>query len=127
MSNALLVAQLLGPIYLTIAIGMFVSQDYYKKMYEEMLKSRMMMYVGGIMAFLIGLLILRVHNVWTADWTVVVTIIGWLALLKGVCLLVIPQKFLGWNAWVKNAKGLLVAEILAFLLGIGLTYVGYFM
>lgn len=127
MSYALLVAQLMGPLYLAIGIGMFVSSDHYKKMYDEVLKNPSMLYFGGLVAFVAGLLVLRVHAEWTSNWTVVITLIGWLALLKGVFLLIIPQQFVRWKKWVLSENGMLTSKLIVLILGVGLTYFGYFM
>ena len=32
------------------------------------------------------------HNVWTADWRVVITILGWLAVITGAIRIVCPQQ-----------------------------------
>jgi len=127
MAYALLVAQLMGPLYLAVGIGMFVSSDHYKKMYDEVMKNRSMLYFSGLIATVAGLLILRVHSEWTSDWTVVITLIGWLALLKGVFLLIIPQQFVGWNKWVLSENGMMISKLIVLILGAGLTYFGYFM
>lgn len=122
-----MVAQILGPVYLSVGVGMLVSCDHYKKMYEEVMKSKTMMYFGGLVAMVVGVAILRVHSMWMSDWTVVVTLIGWLATLKGLFLLVIPEKFLSWNKWVLSSNGMMFAKVVALLLGLGLTYAGYMM
>lgn len=127
MNTSMMIAQLLGPIYLAIGVGMLVNCDHYKKMYDEVMKSKGMMYLGGVGALLVGLLILRVHGMWMSDWSVVITIIGWLATLKGLGLLIIPQQFLGWNKWVLSSQGMMVAKVLVWVLGLGLTYAGYVM
>lgn len=41
-------------------------------------------YLSGVLLFVAGLAIVRAHNVWVPDWTVLVTLTGWLALLVGL-------------------------------------------
>jgi len=38
----------------------------------------------GYITFLLGLVTVILHNVWVFDWRVVVTILGWITLLKGI-------------------------------------------
>jgi hypothetical protein len=42
-------------------------------------------YLSGVLMFVGGLAIVRAHNSWARDWTVLVTLSGWFALLLGLC------------------------------------------
>lgn len=127
MSDALLVVQLLGPLYLAIAVGMFVSPDHYKKMYDEIMKSRTMWYFSGLIAFFVGFLILRTVGMWASGWMAFVSFIGWAALLKGACLLVIPDQFIEWNSWVKKANGMMWVKLIVLVFALIVMYLGYVM
>jgi 1,4-dihydroxy-2-naphthoate octaprenyltransferase len=37
----------------------------------------------GMFALLAGLAIVNVHNLWVSDWRVIITILGWLAIVRG--------------------------------------------
>ena len=41
-------------------------------------------YLSGVLMFVAGLAIVRAHNRWRANWTVLVTLAGWFALDLGV-------------------------------------------
>jgi uncharacterized membrane protein HdeD (DUF308 family) len=41
-------------------------------------------YLSGVLMFVAGLAIVRVHNVWVRDWTALVTLAGWFFLLLGM-------------------------------------------
>ncbi len=65
-----------------------------KAFFEEMsrlLKNTGFSFTMGLLAFLTGAAAVSVHNVWAADWRVFVTLVGWLALLKGVFKLFFPR------------------------------------
>ena len=47
----------------------------------------------GLYAFLSGLFIVLLHNVWATDVRVIVTLIGWLALTVGVLFLLVPETY----------------------------------
>lgn len=95
MHESILLAKFLGPIYLAVGVGLLTSPAHYQKMYKDFLKSEALIYLGGIMALVIGLLILTMHNVWMKDWRVLITLIGWGGTIKGVGLLAAPEWFLG--------------------------------
>src|SRR5580765_4571160 len=41
-------------------------------------------YLSGVLMFVAGLAIVRAHNLWVRNWTVLVTLIGWFLLLLGL-------------------------------------------
>lgn len=41
-------------------------------------------YQAGMLAFVAGLAIVRVHNRWTARWPVLVTLVGWFGVIAGL-------------------------------------------
>ncbi|MBN3455798.1 hypothetical protein [Mycolicibacterium sp.] len=45
----------------------------------------------GYLSLFLGLISVLLHNVWTMDWHVLITIFGWLALLKGIIVIAWPE------------------------------------
>ena len=41
-------------------------------------------YLSGVLMFVAGLAIVRAHNHWVRDWTVLVTLSGWFSLVLGL-------------------------------------------
>lgn len=50
-----------------------------------------MMLLTGYLALIGGIAHILLYNVWSAHWTVIVTLIGWLALVKGIVRLAAPK------------------------------------
>jgi len=46
----------------------------------------------GYITFLLGLATVVAHNVWVKDWPVVVTILGWITLFKGIEKIAFPER-----------------------------------
>jgi uncharacterized membrane protein len=82
MENAVMIAKIIWPIIGLVTLGMFITPAMYQKANAEFLKSNVWMYVGGMMATLVGILILGSYRIWAADWTVVITLFGYVSLLK---------------------------------------------
>ena len=49
-----------------------------------------LIFVSGILLLVAGLAIVRVHNVWSGGWRVVVTVLGWLAVISGILRMLLP-------------------------------------
>lgn len=45
----------------------------------------------GYLSLFLGLISVLLHNVWTMDWHVLITIFGWMALLKGIIVIAWPE------------------------------------
>jgi hypothetical protein len=50
-----------------------------------------------------GVLMVMGHNLWVADWRVLVTITGWATLLKSVALLLAPRLTTAYAGWSEIA------------------------
>lgn len=101
METSILIAQIFGLVYLSISVGIIFSKKYYQKALASMLDNTGLMYLGGLMALVAGFFIVKEHNIWSNDWTVLVTIFGWLALIKGILLLAAPQFVDTFRSWYK--------------------------
>lgn len=76
-----------------------------------------------ILTLVLGLAIIAGHNIWVADWPVVVTLFGWILVAKSTMFLLFPQVigiFTDWPdrfmvTWIR-AGGLLLALLGAILI-----------
>lgn len=46
----------------------------------------------GYITFLLGLVTVVLHNIWVMDWTVTITILGWVTLFKGIEKIAFPDR-----------------------------------
>jgi uncharacterized membrane protein len=126
MQTSRFLAQLIGPVLLLIGIGMLANRASYRTMAQEFLKSRALIYIAGLLALVPGLAIVLTHNVWAADWRLVITLLGWLAVIGGVFRIVFPQEVtkIGTRVIAKDAT-MLVGGAVTLALGALLSFFGY--
>ncbi|MCD6471294.1 hypothetical protein J7K86_02075 [bacterium] len=80
----------------------------------------------GWLALILGLFTVILHNVWTADWRVVITIFGWLSLIKGIARMGFPELPQKAASTFKNKPALMqVLLIICVLLGAWLIWMSY--
>ena len=127
MDNSIFLAKLIGPIFLVIGLGLLTSQAVYRDAAEEVLKSRALLYLSGLIALTAGLAIVLTHNVWEFRWPVIITLIGWLALLRGVARIVVPQQVtdLASKILARSPHLLTVSGAIVLILGAVLAWMGY--
>ncbi|MCK4888046.1 MAG: DUF2065 family protein [Planctomycetes bacterium] len=119
--------QFIGLIYLAVGVGILLNPQYYKKMFADFKTSTAVMYIGGIFAFAIGFLLIIFHNIWVKDISVIITIVGWMALLKGISILVLPKLMMKTMDIFINVKATTLRIMAACIIVAGalLTYVGF--
>ena len=91
MATSIFIARLIGPIALLAGLALVFNRAAYRAMTEEFLRSHGLIVLAGVMTLAAGLAIVLTHNVWTADWRVVITILGWLFVISGIVRMALPQ------------------------------------
>ena len=119
MENSFLLARILGAYMVIVAIGFVFNPKFYQSITEDFFKNTALIYLGGVFALIIGLLIVLFHNVWVADWQVIITIFGWLGLIKGAWLIIFPNS-IGKVTQIYQKKPALLRVHLIIMLLIGL-------
>ena len=126
MESSIFLARLLGPYCIIVALGILLNLKTYRKVMEDFFKNPALVYISGVMALLFGLLVVLFHNVWAAEWTVIITVFGWLGLIKGIWLIVFPNRLAKiTEAFLRRVDFLVVHLLIILLLGIFLSCVGY--
>lgn len=88
------------------------------------LKDEKFLIVSSFLAIIVGLLNVLFHNIWEANYKIVITLIGWLALLIGLSLFIFPKRTVTWLEFI-NIKFVQVIYTLLFFVGIYLLNMGY--
>ena len=118
--------QIFSVVYLAIGVGMVISPDFYKKMFADFVENTAILYIGGIMALVVGLLIVMFHNTWTKGLSVIITVIGWIALIKGILILVLPKAMISLTkAIVERPNFIKVESVIVIIIGLFFSFLGF--
>jgi hypothetical protein len=90
MTTSRTIAGLIGPTLVALAAATVLNLGYFPALVEGVSRDPALVLVSGILMFVAGLAIVRIHNRWASGWPVVVTVIGWLALLGGLARMLFP-------------------------------------
>jgi hypothetical protein len=123
MENSVMIAQVLGLVYLSVGIGMLASPAHYDKLLSEFENNASLVYLGGIIALVVGYVILQMNSAWEGSYVGAITLIGWIACVKGVLLLAKPDLVLGQMAFWKKQRTLMQVVVIA--LGAVFAYYGF--
>ena len=127
MATSILIAKLMGPVVLVAAIAMMANPEDLLEMARDFLKQRALIFVTGVLAMLGGLAVVNTHNIWIADWPVIITLFGWAMTIGGAIRMALPSvvKSIG-GAMIENPVMPRVAGAVWAIIGAFLVYKGYF-
>lgn len=125
MELSILIAKITSVLYLSAALGAVFSRDYYRKLLDDLFKNAALTYLMGFIAVILGFLIVNFHNTWNKDWTVLITILGWLAMLKGVLIIACPRFVQGYSKPIFEGRGLRLFPFIAAFVGLLFGYFGF--
>jgi len=127
MPTSIFLAKLIGPLFLAIGVGLVGNAAVYRKFAEEALASLALIYLTGLLAMTAGVAIVLSHNVWTLDWRVLITLLGWLAAIGGALRIVMPQGTQKFGRRIlKHPHGMTIAAVIWLAVGAVLCFFGYF-
>ena len=82
--------------------------------------------MSGIASLLAGLAMLNAYAAWTADWRVVVTVVGWILVIAGIVRIVIPQLVTTLATTIYSGPtALSITAVIVLVVGGFLTFKGY--
>ncbi len=86
-------AILLGIYMISAGIGLLTDSTGFAGMMDEFKTNLTVTYLTAIMAFAIGGTFVAIHNLWTTPLEIIVSLIGWAALIEGVLMLAFRKPF----------------------------------
>jgi hypothetical protein len=126
MQTSIFLARLLGPILLLPGVGLFINERGFRTMANEVVGSLTLVYLFGLIDFAAGLAIVLTHNVWLASWRVLITLLGWLLLIRGAARVLIPDTLIGYaKRMFRNKQIYPISGAVLVILGLVLCYFGY--
>jgi hypothetical protein len=123
--TTLLVSQVAGPLYLALGLGFFVSRSTYEQLYKQMRKEPSNLMTMAILAMVLGIVIVLNHNLWGSTLEVIVSVMAWGALVKGVLLAVFPGQMTNFAENLPLPKMLPWAGVVCLVIGGYLSWAVY--
>jgi hypothetical protein len=127
MNTSIFIARLIGPVMLVVASAIFLDTRGFRDMGKQLLSSRPLIFIAGMIPLVAGLTIVLTHNVWVKDWRALITVFGWFAIFVGAFRIMFSQVVSknGARMIAKPATLPTVATVLG-VLGCIFAYYGYF-
>ncbi len=115
MTNSRQLAQIIGPTLSAMTLSEMINLS----IWESNIPS--VTFLNGVLLFIGGISIIRIHNFWVRNCTVLITLIGWLIIILGLLRMFFPTaKQAG-----ENFSTYLILTVL-FVIGLFLALRGYY-
>ncbi|MEP9370722.1 hypothetical protein [Mesorhizobium sp. KR1-2] len=120
-------SRLLGLFFLLVAITMFLQQQNTVETVAMFFRDPPLIMVLGMITLAIGLAIVLAHNVWSGGaLPVVVTLLGWLFLIRGIVLLTLPPtEVSALFEMLRFSRFAPFFELIMLIIGAYLTFAGF--
>jgi hypothetical protein len=126
--RTLFLSRLLGLFFLICGLAMLLHKQVYTAAVATVAYEPLAMRWIGIIITLAGLAMVLAHNVWSKPAVaIVVTLLGWLTLIKGIAYLFLPTRWLEgfFQAALNCGACVYLVTVFLLVLGVYLTYEGF--
>jgi hypothetical protein len=119
-------AEIWGISMVVISLALLIKDKHLKSLFAK-IDTEESLFAWGLISFIMGISIVLVHNIWTWNWQIIITILGWLALLKGLAHMFLPELFKKWTKKIENKQWLPIVLVVLVFIGLIITYLGFTM
>jgi hypothetical protein len=116
MTDSKRIAGLLGPVLIVLSASEAVNPHIWEAVTAPAT------YQAGALWFVSGLAVVRDHNRWTKNWPVLVTLVGWFAILGGLFRMFAPRLS---QQQVQSISSVFVGQMILLAIGNVLTFKAY--
>ena len=127
MDVSLFLAKVMGLYLCILSISMLIHAENFTSILAGIFHNASIQFVLAIYILVLGLLMVVSHNIWDGTWVMVITILSWLVLLKGILYITFPKSMSSLaQSVIKDKQWLSMSAVVNLLLGLFLTYMGFF-
>ena len=124
METANFLSAILGLFLVFIPLSLLMNPKKIKTLFSAM-ENDVTAYTCGVVSFVLGSATVLLNNVWAYDWRTLITIFGWILIIRGLVLMFWQEGALMFIRKVKDKERLSYALLAAVFLGLILVYFGF--
>lgn len=125
MDVSIVLARFFALYFIVTGTAMLVNRESFMNDMKLIMKDRQVLFFSAIFTVIFGAMLVAVHNIWTNDWRLFITILSWYIFIKGAVRLVFPLIDEKWAWLVENKNFYNISGVIVIVLGIYLGYLGF--
>jgi hypothetical protein len=123
MNVANTLAVLMGSTLVIIGVTLF-NKSYFNEVMSDLANSKGLLWLTGLITFVMGMVMVALYNVWSADWRLLVTLLAWLTVIKGAVIMLVPSSMMQLYRRFWSSHLLTYSALYALVLGGVLLFLG---
>ena len=124
MDLSLYLARAWGLGLILLSLGILLNLERYLHMIRQVEGDDLMILLAGSFALILGVVQVAGYNVWTLDYRGLITLLGWITLVKGVAIIFIPGYMARFATIIAQQNRYRALAVLSLLIGVYLLFVG---
>ncbi|MDO8466663.1 MAG: hypothetical protein Q7S83_00815 [bacterium] len=125
MEHSIYLAKVIGLVSVIASLAILARYKRNIELEIEVTKIPGLTFLAGFGILVLGALMVVSHNIWVADWRVVITILSWSVLLKGTGRIFVPEAVKYMIEKKRTVRWFILGEIVLLLVGLFLMYQGF--
>lgn len=126
MDLSIFLAKFFGLYMIITGLYLIVRRDQLRFVVQNLVTSPALVTVSGVLALMLGLLIVLIHPVWTLDWRGAITFLfGAVPVAQGIMRLFFFDHIRPWTERAMTGYGPYYIGGISLLLGLLFTYIGF--
>lgn len=117
MESSIIIAQILGIVFVVLGMSLFTSKKATVSLVEEITKNGAMVWLFGFISLVMGSIIITFVNSWNSNIEIIITTLGYLMVLKGIALLILPDVVISIYKNSKTSAFLVWGGLIVFIIG----------
>lgn len=126
MDRSIFLSKALGIYLVIVSIAILINMPAFIAQMNNLIHTPSLLFITGFFTLILGILMVLSHNIWEMNYRVLITIISWLTLLKGILLIFQPTMIDTLSMlFVQNSTFAYTAAFIDLALGICFCYFGF--
>jgi hypothetical protein len=122
MDVTIILAQILGIIFVVLGLSLIFQKNNTVSVMGELIQNKGFMWMGGFLALSMGAIIIVLNNIWSSGLPLIITFLGWLALIKGIFLMLFPKTAASFYGKANKSSLFVIVGIIVLILGLVLFF-----
>ncbi len=119
-------ARVLGPYLVIVTVTAVARASRMRTLLTEFDANSLWPWVTGAFVLLSGMIVVALHQYWRGAPAIIVSVLGWLTVLKGFFLMAFPRSYLSFGSTVVDTVAWWRAGLIVMaLVGLYLTFIGW--
>ncbi len=119
---SIVLAQMLGISFALLGLSMLFNQKWTNVVVEEITKNQAVIWFAGLITLLLGSTIVVLNNDWTSGLPLLVTVLGWLILIKGAVIVLFPDFTISYYRKMNKGNIFMWGGLIVFVLSLVLLF-----